>query len=39
MRCAMHKQGETRPDHAEAVLWRGETTVVIKVVSTQICEE
>lgn len=38
MNCTICKQGETRPGKATVVLERGQTTVVIKEVPTNICE-
>lgn len=38
MNCAICKQGETWPGTATVVLERGQTTVVIKDVPADICE-
>ena len=38
MKCTICKQGETRPGKATVVLERGQTTVVIKDVPADICE-
>lgn len=38
MRCVLCKHGDTRPGTATVVLQRGETTVVVKDVPADICE-
>ena len=38
MKCTICKQGETQPGKATVVLERGQTTVVIKDVPADICE-
>ena len=38
MKCTICKQGETRAGKATVVLERGQTTVVIKDVPADICE-
>jgi YgiT-type zinc finger domain-containing protein len=38
MKCTICKQGETRPGRTTVVLERGKTTVVIKDVPAEICE-
>lgn len=38
MRCLLCKQGETRPGVTTVTLQRGETTVLIKQVPAEICE-
>ena len=38
MKCTICKQGVTRPGTATVVLERGQTTVVIKDVPADICE-
>jgi YgiT-type zinc finger domain-containing protein len=38
MKCTICKQGETRPGKATVVLERGQTTIVIKEVPADICE-
>ncbi len=38
MTCTICKQGETRPGEATVTLTRGETTVVVKGVPADVCE-
>jgi YgiT-type zinc finger domain-containing protein len=38
MRCVLCKQGETRPGNVTVTLQRGETTVIIKGVPAEVCE-
>jgi len=38
MQCVICKQGETRPGTATVTLERGATTVVIKNVPAEVCE-
>ena len=38
MQCVICKQGETRPGKETIILERGATTVVIKGVLTDVCE-
>jgi len=38
MKCLMCKQGETRPGTTRVVLQRGPTTVIIKDVPADVCE-
>jgi len=38
MKCTLCKLGETRPGHVTVTLQRGETTVIIKEVPAQVCE-
>lgn len=38
MKCVLCKQGETRPGKVTVVLQRGETTVILKEVPAEICE-
>jgi len=38
MRCVMCKQGETQPGKASVTLQRGETTVIVKEVPADVCE-
>jgi YgiT-type zinc finger domain-containing protein len=38
MKCVICKQGETRPGKTVVTLSRGETTVLIKDVPAEICE-
>ena len=38
MKCIICKQGETRPGYVTVTLERGNTTVVFKHVSAQVCE-
>ena len=38
MKCTICKQGETRPGKTTVVLERGKTTVLIKDVPAEICE-
>ena len=39
MTCVICKQGETHPGETTVTLTRGETTVVIKNVPADICED
>ena len=38
MRCVICKQGETRPGTTTVTLQRGESTIIIKDVPAEICE-
>ena len=38
MRCVLCKHGDTNPGHATVTLQRGETTVIIKDVPADVCE-
>ncbi|MEO5703187.1 MAG: type II toxin-antitoxin system MqsA family antitoxin [Gammaproteobacteria bacterium] len=38
MKCALCKQGETRPGKVTVSLQRGETTVIVKDVPADVCE-
>jgi len=38
MKCTICKQGETRPGKATVVLEQGQTTVVIKDVPADVCQ-
>ena len=38
MKCVLCKQGEAHPGTTTVTLQRGETTVIIKVVPADICE-
>lgn len=38
MRCVLCKQGDTRPGNVTVTLQRGDTTVIIKGVPAEICE-
>ena len=38
MKCALCKQGETHPGEVTVTLQRGETTVILKGVPADICE-
>ena len=38
MKCLLCKQGETRPGYVTVTLQRGETTVIIKDVPADVCE-
>ena len=38
MKCVMCKQGETQPGKASVTLQRGETTVIVKEVPADVCE-
>lgn len=38
MKCVICKHGETQPGKANVTLSRGETTVIIKEVPAEICE-
>jgi YgiT-type zinc finger domain-containing protein len=38
MRCVICKQGETRPGRATVTLQREESTIIIKDVPAEICE-
>jgi YgiT-type zinc finger domain-containing protein len=38
MKCVICKQGETRPGKVTVSLQRGETTVILKEVPAEVCE-
>ena len=38
MKCALCKHGEAHPDNTTVTLQRGETTVIIKGVPADVCE-
>ncbi len=38
MKCVLCKQGETKPGKVTVMLQRGETTVIIKDVPADVCE-
>ena len=38
MKCVLCKQGETKPGKVTVTLQRGETTVIIKDVPADVCE-
>lgn len=38
MNCVICEQGETRPGNTTVTLTRGETTIVVKNVPAEICE-
>ncbi|MBM4328099.1 MAG: type II toxin-antitoxin system MqsA family antitoxin [Deltaproteobacteria bacterium] len=38
MRCVLCRQGETKPGKTTVALQRGETTVIIKDVPAEICD-
>ena len=38
MRCVICRHGETAPGKATVILQRGETTVIIKDVPAEVCE-
>jgi YgiT-type zinc finger domain-containing protein len=38
MKCVLCKQGETRPGQTTVTLQRGETTIIIKGVPAEVCE-
>jgi YgiT-type zinc finger domain-containing protein len=38
MKCALCKNGDTRPGEVTVTLQRGETTVIIKAVPANVCE-
>jgi YgiT-type zinc finger domain-containing protein len=38
MKCALCKQGETHPGEVTVTLQRGETTVILKGVPADVCE-
>ncbi|MDA1107635.1 MAG: type II toxin-antitoxin system MqsA family antitoxin [Proteobacteria bacterium] len=38
MKCLLCKQGEARPGRVTVTLQRGETTVIIKYVPADVCE-
>ncbi|MEW6353703.1 MAG: type II toxin-antitoxin system MqsA family antitoxin [Pseudomonadota bacterium] len=38
MKCLLYRQGETRPGRVTVTLQRGETTVIIKDVPADVCE-
>lgn len=38
MKCVICKQGETLPGHVTATLQRSETTVILKGVPAEICD-
>ncbi len=39
MRCVICKHGETKPGHVTVTLERGETTVILKGVPAEVCED
>ncbi len=39
MRCVICKHGETKPGHVTVTLDRGETTVILKGVPAEVCED
>ncbi len=38
MKCVICKQGETKPGNTTVTLERGETTVIVKKVPAEVCE-
>lgn len=38
MKCLLCKHGETRPGHVTVTLERAETTVIIRAVPAEVCE-
>lgn len=38
MNCVVCKHGETRPGHVTVTLQRGDTTVILKQVPAEVCE-
>ena len=38
MKCVLCRQGETRPGEVTVTLQRGETTVIVKGVPADVCE-
>lgn len=38
MKCLLCKQGETKPGHVTVTLQRGGTTVILKEVPADVCE-
>ncbi len=38
MQCVICKQGQTRPGHVTVALQRGDTTVILKGVPAEVCD-
>jgi YgiT-type zinc finger domain-containing protein len=38
MKCVLCKQGATHPDHVTVTLQRGSTTIIIRDVPAEVCE-